>query len=500
VSYRDVKFDEALQGAIVFTCLKASASWKMACATVLEELCMTRRRLSLHLFASALIIVAFICLPLAPLAAQNFNIQERTLKNGMKVLVQEDPSIPNAALYIFFRVGSRNEHEGITGLSHFFEHMMFNGAKKYGPGQFDRTMEAAGGNNNAYTSNDLTVYTDWFPASKLEMIFDLEADRVRDLAFDPKIIDSERQVVYSERRLRVDNDNFGLLDEQLAAAAFMAHPYHWPVVGWPSDIEKWTLDDLKAYFATGYSPSNATMVVVGAVKADEVYRLAEKYMEPIPAHEPPPPVRTIEPKQLGERRIFVHKIAQLPILEVAYHVPEAQGADFFAIELLHTLLTQGESSRLYRSLVDQQQLAIEAQSSHEVTLDPSLFSITIQPRQGVAPEKVETALYAEIGKLQTAGVDEHELQKAKNQAIADYFRSLRSVSRRANVIGRYEVLFGDWHKMAGVEQGFNQVTAADIQRVAKQYLDTNNRTVATLVPDTEPNKQPGANAAAEEKK
>ena len=416
-------------------------------------------------------------------AAQNFNIKEHLLKNGMKVLVQEDPSIPNVALYTFFHVGSRNEHEGITGLSHFFEHMMFNGAKKYGPGEFDKTMEAAGGNNNAYTSNDLTVYQDWFPNSTLELIFDLEADRVRDLAFDPKMVESERQVVYSERRLSVDNHNFGLLEEQLEAAAIIAHPYHWPVIGWPSDIEKWTLDDLKAYFAKGYSPSNATMVVVGSVKADEIFRLAEKYMEPIPAHDPPPPVRTVEPKQLGERRISVHKFAQLPIVEIAYHVPQAQGPDYYTLELVQSLLTSGESSRLYRALVDQQQLAIEVQSSHQATFDPFLFTFTVQPRQGVAPEKAEQALYAEIEKLKSAAIDEHELQKAKNQVIANYYRSLRSINRRANVIGRYEVLFGDYHKLANVEQEYTKLTAADIQRAVKEYFDVNNRTVATLVPD-----------------
>ena len=423
------------------------------------------------------------------------------LKNGMKVLVEEDDSIPNVALYTFFHVGSRNEHEGITGLSHFFEHMMFNGAKKYGPGQFDKTMEGAGGNNNAYTSNDMTVYQDWFPASQLELIFDLEADRVQNLAFDPKIVESERQVVYSERRLSVDNDNFGLLDEQLEAAAIMAHPYHWSVIGWPSDIEKWTLDDLKSYFAKGYSPSNATMVVVGAVKADEVFRLAEKYMEPIPAHDPPPPVRTVEPKQLGERRISVHKFAQLPIVEIGYHVPQAQGPDYYTLELLRTLLTTGESSRLYRSLVDQQQLAIEVQSSHEATFDPFLFTFTVQPRQGVAPEKAEQAFYVEMEKLKAAGVDDHELQKAKNQAISAYYRSLRSINRRANVIGRYETLFGDYHKVANVEQEFNKVSAADIQRAAKEYFDVNNRTVATLVPDAAAPGQDQAeeNQSAEEK-
>ena len=445
-------------------------------------------RLGLWIVAALLLV--------APLSAQNFNIQEHMLKNGMKVLVEEDSSIPNVALYTFFHVGSRNEHEGITGLSHFFEHMMFNGAKKYGPGQFDKTMEGAGGENNAYTSNDMTVYQDWFPSSQLELIFDLEADRVQNLAFDPKIVESERQVVYSERRLSVDNDNFGLLDEQLEAAAIMAHPYHWSVIGWPSDIEKWTLDDLKSYFAKGYSPSNATMVVVGAVKADEVFRLAEKYMEPIPAHDPPPPVRTVEPKQLGERRISVHKFAQLPIVEIGYHVPQAQGPDYYTLELLRTLLTTGESSRLYRSLVDQQQLAIEVQSSHEATFDPFLFTFTVQPRQGIAPEKAEQAFYAEIEKLKTAGVDDHELQKAKNQAISAYYRSLRSINRRANVIGRYETLFGDYRKVANVEQEFNKVSAADIQRAAKEYFDVNNRTVATLVPDSS---APGQDQSAEEK-
>ena len=428
--------------------------------------------------------------------AQNFDIKEHSLKNGMKILVQEDTSIPNVALYTFFRVGSRNEHEGITGLSHFFEHMMFNGAKKYGPGQFDKAMEAAGGENNAYTTNDVTVYQDWFPNSALELIFDLESDRVRDLAFDPKIVESERQVVYSERRLSVDNDNFGLLEEQLEAATFLAHPYHWPVIGWPSDIEKWTLDDLKGYFAKGYSPSNATMVVVGAVKADEIFKLAEKFMEPIPAHEPPPPVRTVEPKQLGERRVSVHKFAQLPIVEIAYHVPQAQGPDYYTLELLQTLLTSGESSRLYRALVDQQ-LAIEVQSSHEITFDPFMFTFTVQPRQGVAPEKAEEALYAEIEKLKSAGVDQHELQKAKNQAVANYYRSLRSINRRANVIGRYEVFFGDYHKLGNVEQEFNRVTAADVQRAAKEYFDVNNRTVATLVPDTAAPEKSSAGSAEE---
>src|SRR5580704_11366862 len=201
------------------------------------------------------------------------DVKTQTLANGMKVIVQEDHAVPNVAMYFFFKVGSRNEHVGATGVSHFFEHMMFNGARKYGPKEFDRNMEKNGGSNNAYTSNDVTVYTDWFPSSALELMFDMEADRIGDLAFDPKMIDSERA----------------------EAAAFEAHPYHWPVVGWPSDIEAWTMQDLKSHWSMGYAPNNCIMVIVGDVKFDDVMALSKKFLEPIPRREPPPPVVTKEP-------------------------------------------------------------------------------------------------------------------------------------------------------------------------------------------------------------
>ena len=200
-------------------------------------------------------------------SAQPSDVKTDTLSNGMKILIQEDHNIPNVAMYFFFKVGSRNERPGITGISHFFEHMMFNGAKKYGPGQFDNEMEKNGGNNNAYTTEDDTVYTDWFPSSALELMLDMESDRIHNLNFDPKIVESERGVVYSERRTSVDNSNFGVLFEQLRAAAYQAHPYHWPVVGWPSDIESWTMDDLKNHFRMGYAPNNCVMVVVGDVSS-----------------------------------------------------------------------------------------------------------------------------------------------------------------------------------------------------------------------------------------
>src|SRR4051812_7152270 len=294
---------------------------------------------------------------LAPLLLAQ-DTRTATLSNGMKVIVQEDHGIPNVAMYFFYRIGSRNERPGTTGISHFFEHMMFNGAKKFGPKQFDKEMDNSGGNKNAYTSKDVTLYTDWFPSAALELMFDMESDRIRDLAFDPKIIESERGVVYSERRSSVDNSNGGMLRELAYATAFVAHPYHWPVVGWPSDIESWSMDDLKQHFRMGYAPNNCTLVLVGDVRFDQVAGLAKKYLEPIPRQEPPPPVRTKEPAQQGERRVTLSKPAQLPLQQILYHVPESRHADTPALRVLQTLLTQGQSSRLYKRMVDGEQLAL----------------------------------------------------------------------------------------------------------------------------------------------
>ena len=418
-----------------------------------------------------------------PSAAQ-IQVQSKTLGNGMKILVQEDPSIPNIAVYTFYRVGSRNEHEGITGLSHFFEHMMFNGAKKYGKGEFDAALDNAGGTNNAYTTTDDTVYQDWTPASALELVMDAESDRMENLQFIPEVVESERQVVYSERRLRTDNSNPGILREALGATAFESSPYHWPVIGWPSDIEGWTIDDLKSYHAMGYSPKNATMVVVGNVKAGQVFTLAQKYFGPVPAHDPPPPVRTKEVAQTGERRVVVRKPAQLPLQVIAYHTVDAKSADQYALQVVDALLTTGQSSRLYRALVDGQQLALSIGSNQDELIDPGLFTIQQQPRAGVAPEKVEQAIYTELDKLKTTPVGDKELTKAKNLIISGNYRELRTIAGRAQAIGQAEIFHGDWQFVNQEEKLINAVTAADVQRVAAKYFVPTNRTVATLLPDT----------------
>ena len=420
----------------------------------------------------------------APVWGQaGFPVATKTLKNGMKVLVQTDHSIPNVALYIFYRIGSRNEGPGTTGLSHFFEHMMFNGAKKYGPGELDKFMEANGGANNAYTTRDVTVYQDWFPRSALDLIYDIEADRIRDLSFDPAKIKSEREVVASERRLRVDNDNGGLLDEQLWATSYIAHPYQWPVLGWASDIEHWTMGQLKHHFEMGYSPNNATMVVAGDVSPEEIFQLCEKYIEPIPTHAPPPPVTTVEPEQLGERRLIVRKTAQLPLVLVAYHIPQTNSPDYYALNVLRTVLFQGESSRMYQRLVDKDQIALDVSSSVEPAFDPNIVEVAAQPKQGVDPQKCEKAMYEEFENAKNAMVSDTELEKAKNIRLAEFYREMRTINGRANTIGTYEVFFGDYKKLFDVAKNYSAVTKEDVQRVAKAYFGANNRTVATLIPE-----------------
>jgi zinc protease len=437
---------------------------------------------------SALCAFGFLVTSAAFAQSPEFPVTTRTLSNGMKVLVQPDHSIPNVALYIFYRIGSRNERPGTTGLSHFFEHMMFNGAKKYGPGELDKAEEANGASNNAYTTRDVTVYQDWFPRSALNLIYDIEADRIRDLSFDPKKIASEREVVASERRLSVDNNNFGILDEQLWATAFIAHTYQWPVLGWMSDIEHWTMEDLKHHFQMGYSPSNATMVVVGDVSPQEIFQLCEKYIEPIPSHAPPPPVTTLEPEQLGERKLVVHKPAQLPIIMIGYHIPQTNNPDFYALNILRTVLFQGESSRMYQRLVDRDQLALDIQSDVDPAFDPTLVIITAQPRQDVDPQTCEKAIYEELDKVKSAQITDQELEKAKNNRLVEFYQQMQTINGRANTIGTYEVFTGDYHKLFDAAKNYSAVTKDDVQRIAKQYFGPNNRTVATLLPEQQEEK------------
>lgn len=405
------------------------------------------------------------------------DVKSFTLKNGMKFLVVEDFSIPNANMYLFYKVGSRNEYQGITGLSHFFEHMMFNGAKKYGPKMFDQTMEFNGGANNAYTREDVTVYTNWFPASAAEVMFDLEGDRIASLSIAPDMVESERGVVLSERRTGLENSPWEQLSQTLSGTAFLEHPYHWPVIGYEDDMKNWKQEDLERYFKTYYAPNNCVVVVSGSLKFDEVKRLAEKYLEPIPAQTAPPAVHIKEPAQIGERRVVVQKDVATPYLMIAYHTPEAIHEDYFALSILSDILSSGKSSRLYSSLVDRQQLATQVFSSYSESFDPTLFQIYAVTNKNINEKELENGIYAEIEKIKKDGISANELQKIKNQKLMDFYSQVETIDGKSNNIGTYEVFFGDYKKMFQAPDNFNKVTITDVQNVARKYFSKSNRTV-----------------------
>lgn len=408
------------------------------------------------------------------------DIKTFTLANGMKIIVLEDHSIPNANMYIFFKVGSRNEFTGITGLSHFFEHMMFNGAQKYGPKMFDRVMEAKGGSNNAYTSEDLTVYTDFFPSDSLELIFELEADRIAHLALDDKMVESERGVILAERITGMENSNYEFLFEQVKGAAFIVHPYRWDIVGYESDIRNWRKSDLQTYFDTYYAPNNAVVVIVGDVTFKGVKELSQKYFEPIPARTPPRPVHACEPEQLGEKRIYVNRNASSPNILVVYHTPESGSKDHYALEMLDAILGDGKSSRLYKALIDEKQLAVQIETSMDRSLDPYLFQIFAICAQDVNEDVLEKAIYEEIDKIIKEGVTEQELQKAKNRKMIGFYRDMETIKGKADTIGTYDIYFGGYEKLFSAPGEYEKVTVADIKRVTATYLKKSNRTVGIL--------------------
>ena len=424
--------------------------------------------------------LATLSLPLQAMDSAE-DVHKFTLKNGMTFLVLEDHSIPNANMYLFWRVGSRNEYPGITGLSHFFEHMMFNGAKIYGPKQFDQVMEAAGGRNNAYTTEDLTVYTDWFPTSATETIFKLEADRIADLAIDPQMVASERGVVTSERRTGLENSNFRMLYEELKGIAYRAHPYSWSVIGHQSDIENWSQEDLENYHKTYYAPNNAVVVMVGDIQLTEIKALAQKYFEPIPAQEPPRPIHTVEPEQKGERRTYVQKpSATSANIAFAYHIPNTQHEDYYPLSVLSDVLSSGKTSRLYQALVDEQQIAMNVYSFMGESFDPNLFTIYAVARPGVEASQLEQAMKQVVTEVISEGVTTQELAKVKKAARMDLYQTLATINGKANSLGTYEVYHGDYAKLFSVPADIEAVTANDVQRVAQTYLKKSNRSVGIL--------------------
>ena len=407
-------------------------------------------------------------------------IQSVTLENGLEIIVWPDHDIPNVALYYFVRAGGRNEYPGITGLSHFFEHMMFNGTSKLEPGEFDRIMEAAGGSNNAYTTNDITVYTDWFPRSALETIFELESDRLQNLKIEPESVENERGAVVSERLTRVDNNNLLKLLEQVRATAYVAHPYQFPVIGWPSDIESWTQQDLENFYETYYAPNNITMVIVGDVTPEEIFELAEDYLEDIDAQDPPAPIRTVEPKQQGERRLVVETDAQTPLLHVAFHSVSSADPGNLAMNLLMQILVEGNSSRLHRSLVEEEQLAISVGGFLYEGFDPGLayFYLTLPPDGDLA--LAESRLFEELERVALEGVTEAELNKARNITLAGFWEEMATINGKAGALGEAAVFLGSYERVFDIPQEIEAVAAEDLRAAAERYLYRNNATIGIL--------------------
>jgi zinc protease len=439
-------------------------------------------RWSAALSAALGLVVSAAAQPARAQAAGAQDVASMTLANGMQIIIWPDRDIPNVALYNWVRVGSRNEVPGITGLAHFFEHMMFNGTSTRAPGEFDSTLEASGARNNAFTSADVTVYQDWFPRAALETVFELEADRLRNLAFEPKVIESERGVVHSERRLRVDDSDFGRLQEQVQATAFVAHPYGIPTIGWPSDIASWSLEDLKKFFATNYAPNNCTLVLVGDLEPQSVFALARKYFEPIPAQAPPAAIHTKEPEQQGERRVRIEAEAQTPLLQFAYHSIAASDPRYPALDLLVRILTDGDASRLHRVLVEERKLAISADSFIDGGFDPGLAWLVLSLPTGGDPQQAEKAFDEEIERLLTSGVTAAELARARSQALADFYRGLATIDGKAQALGTYAVLKGDYRHLFDAPKAYESVTVEDVRKLASTLLRASNRTVGVLVP------------------
>jgi zinc protease len=356
--------------------------------------------------------------------AEDLKVTEKVLPNGLKVLLKEEHKSPVVTFQIWYRVGSRNERLGKTGMSHVLEHMMFKGSKKYGPKQFSQIVQRNGGNDNAFTSADYTAYFENFAADRLETAMDLEADRMQNLLLDPKDFLSERDVVKEERRMRTEDDPTSVMVEQLMATAFAAHPYQWPVIGWMADLDNLTRDDLEAHYRTYYAPNNATIVVAGDFDSAKVLAMVEKHFGGIPRGPQVPKVGAVEPKQLGEKRVIVKQEAELPAVYAGYKVPTIRNPDAFALNVFQGILSSGKSSRLYRSLVYEKQIALYAGGDYDdVSIDPDLFYVYAGVMPGKTVDEVEKAMYAEIERFKTEPVTDEELQKAKNQAEAAFIMS-----------------------------------------------------------------------------
>ena len=407
-------------------------------------------------------------------------VKAQTLPNGLRVLVLENHKAPLATFNVFYRVGSRNEQFGKTGLSHLCEHLMFKGTKKVGPEEFSQIIQQNGGEDNAFTESDFTDYFETMNKDHIDVPITLEADRMGN--FEPKDFDKEKHVVLEERRMRTEDNPEDALDEMVRAAAYVAHPYHWPVIGWFHDVDGLTLDDAMAYHKIYYSPQNALIVAVGDFDGDQVLKLISEAFAGIKNGPKPPPLTDLEPPQNGTRRVELKHAANLPAFEEAYHVPNIVSPDAYALEIASEILSDGQSSRLYKKLVVEKQMVVDIGAGYDMTsFDPGLFVVSAQMRPGIKAADTQVEVEKELAAMRDAPVGAEELQKAKNLEQAQFVFGQDSVMREAEMLGVYEML-GDYRNVDKYLDGIDKVTAADVQRVAKTYLVATNMTEGVLVP------------------
>jgi zinc protease len=431
------------------------------------------------------VVLLFLAALAAPAAAQNFPVKETILDNGLKVLLLEDHKSAAVTFQVWYRVGSRNEIDGKSGLSHFLEHMMFKGTPSVKPEEYAKIIARNGGNSNAFTSYDHTVYFATMSRDKIGIEIELEADRMANAILDGPTFENEKAVVMEERRLRTEDNPEQALSEIASAVMFMAYPYRRPVIGWMSDILNLTRDDLVQYYKTYYSPNNAFIVAVGDFSSDEMLAKIKQEFGKVARRADPPPVKLEEPPQQGERRAALNKEAELPLLAAYYHAPNLLDRDAFPLDLLSTILAGGRSSRLHHDLVYEKQIATAVDADYEgFLIGPSLVGMTAQVMPDKQPADVQSAIEAAVEKIKSEPVGDRELQKAKNQVEAAFVFGQDSVFGQAMRIGQFESL-SKWQLINDYLPGIRAVTPADVIRVAKKYLQPEQRTIGVLIPTKE---------------
>ena len=425
--------------------------------------------------------------PLAVAAPVMDNTFETTLANGMRVVVREDHRAPTAVQMVWYRVGSIDEHDGVTGVAHVTEHMMFKGTPRVGPGEFNRRVASVGGRDNAFTSTDYTAYFQQVPASQLKAVMVLEADRMRHLTLEPTGYSKEIQVIMEERRMRTDDQSSARVHEAMNAVAWQAHPYRRPVIGWMSDLEQMTVADVRDWYRRWYVPNNATLVVVGDVNHQQVFGWAKQTYGAIPARALPERKQYEEPVQTGQRQLEVKAPADLPLLVMGWKAPRLndprKDIDPYALEMLAQILDGHDAARLPTALVREQQVAVSIDTSYDSTnRGPSMFMVQASPRPGHTVEQLEQSIRGALAEVANKGVTDQELARARSQLRASEVYKKDSVMGQAMEIGMLETLGYGWQSSPLMLEKLNQVTAADVQRVAQSYFKDDQLTIARLVP------------------